>query len=251
MKIIVAPNAFKGSLTAADAAHIIARSAQEVFPDAEIIQLPLADGGAGTLDALIETTLGDFLEDDCTNAVGETIVAPYGMLGQNGFEARTGVVEVAACCGLKDIPLRKRNPLVTTSYGVGELLMHAQQEGCINFIVCLGDTGTHDCGAGIAQAIGIKLLDKKGAEIGRGGAELLKLHAIDMSGISRPLAAAKVIAACDVANPLTGKNNTAKLYTPQKGADAKAVKILEEASEHFADIVKKELGKNIAKTECG
>jgi len=249
MKILVAPNAFKGSLTAADAAHIISRAVLDVIPDAQILQIPLADGGSGTLDTLIETTLGDFVEEECTNATGERIVAPFGILGQSGFEARTGVIEIAQCCGLKDIPLRKRNPLVATTYGAGELMIHAQQEGCLYFIIGLGDTGTHDCGAGIAQAVGIRLFDNNGKSIGRGGAELLKLASIDLSVMNRAIAAIKVIAACDVTNPLLGKNNSARVYAPQKGADSDALKILEDASGNFARVVKKELGKDIGKTE--
>lgn len=246
MKIVIAPNAFKGSLSASDAAFVMAKAAKEVFPDATVVRLPLADGGAGTLDALIEATLGDFIEGDCTDAVGADIVAPYGMLGADLERPRTAVIELAVCCGLKTIPWNKRNPLVTTTYGAGELIQWGLDEMCMDVVVGLGDTGTHDCGAGLAQALGVKMLDKSGAEIGRGGAELLKLHTIDLNKNKLTARGGKVIAAWDVSNPLTGKQNTARLFAPQKGADADAVKILEEASAHFAKVVKRELGKDIA-----
>ena len=161
------------------------------------------------------------------------------------------MVELARCCGLKDIPLRKRNPLTTSTYGAGELMLHASREGCLNFIIGLGDTGTHDCGAGIAQALGILLRDANGREIGRGGAELRRLASIDMGSRARAFAAARVVAACDVTNPLTGRHNTAREFAPQKGAPPDAVKILEEASAHFAEVVKKELGRDVAKIEHG
>lgn len=251
MKIVVSPNAFKGSLTAADAAFVIAKAAREVFPDATVLQLPLADGGAGTLDALVEATLGDFVEGDCTDAVGEAIVAPFGILGPDFERMRTGVVELAMCCGLKNIPWRKRDPLVTTTYGAGELIRAALDEMCLSFIVGLGDTGTHDCGAGLAQALGVKLLDKSGADIGRGGAALLKLHTIDNSANVILKRQGTMIAACDVTNPLTGKNSTARIFATQKGATPDGVKLLEEASLHFAHIVKRELGKDIATVPSG
>ncbi len=255
MKILVAPNAFKGSLSAGDAAHAMARELRSIYPGAVVIEMPLADGGSGTLDTLVETTLGEFIEGECANALGERIIAPFGVLGSgkqgNDFAARTGVVELAKVCGLQDIPIRKRNPLVTSTFGAGELLLHAAGEGCMKFIIGLGDTGTHDCGAGIAQAAGIHLLDSEGKEIGAGGAELQRLESIDSHGKSRILAASAVVAACDVSNPLTGKHNTAREYAPQKGANDDAVKILEEASTNFARVVKKDLGKDVSRLLYG
>jgi glycerate kinase len=252
MKIIVAPNAFKGSLSASDAAFTIAKAAREVYPDAEVVQMPLADGGSGTLDALVESTLGDFIEADCTDALGETLIAPWGMLGADLERPRTGIIELATTCGLKNIPWKKRNPLVTSTFGAGEQVQAALDEMCLDIIFGLGDTGTHDCGAGIAQALGVKLLDKHGNDIPRGGAALLTLHAIDTTKNLLTPRGGKVIAACDVTNLLTGKNSTAKLFAPQKGADADAVKILEDAGAHFLRIVKKELGKDVgALPGCG
>lgn len=251
MKLVVAPNAFKGSLSANDAAFVIAGAARELFPDATVVQMPLGDGGSGTLDALVEATLGDFVEADCTDATGETIVAPWGILGADFERPRTGVVELAVCCGLKQIPLKKRNPLVTTTYGAGELIRAGLAERCRDFIIGLGDTGTHDCGAGIAQALGVRLLDKHGNDLGRGGAELLKLHAVDMTNNALLISGGAVRVACDVLNPLTGRNGTARVFAPQKGADPDAVKLLEDAGAHFATIVKRELGKDVGSIPHG
>ncbi len=250
MKFLIAPNAFKGSLSASDAAFVMARGVREVMKKAQVVTLPAADGGAGTLDALVESTLGDFLECDCTNAIGEEIIAPYGVLGFDPKRNKTGVVELARTCGLKDIPLRKRNPLVTTSYGAGEQIRAALDEHCVDVIIGLGDTGIHDCGIGIAQALGAKLLDKHGKPVGRGGQALKALHSIELPASPFP-ADGTLIAACDVHHPLTGRGNAVRAFTPQKGADPSVAALLLDLSEHFCSVVKRDLGKDVARIEHG
>jgi glycerate kinase len=238
MNIIVAPDSFKGSLTALEAADAIVQGVRGVMPQAEIATVPLADGGEGTVDALVRATDGRFLQADVTGPMGDPVTASFGVLGDD----TTGVVEMAQAAGLPLVPPERRNPLLATTYGVGELMLAALDEGCRRLIVGLGGSATSDGGAGMAQALGARLLTADGGEIKRGAAALMSLDRIDVSERDGRLDQMAVYAASDVANPLCGPGGAAAVYGPQKGANAQMVEMLDRALAHFAEIVERDLG---------
>lgn len=238
MKIVIAPDSFKGSLTAMEASTAIERGISQVFPDAVIDKVPMADGGEGTVQSLVDATNGEILTEQVTGPLGEEIEAEYGILG----DGNTAVIEMAAASGLPLVPEDKRNPMLTTTYGTGELIKAALDHGCRKLIIGIGGSATTDGGAGVAQALGAKLLDDNGEEIGFGGGELARLAEIDMSTIDSRIAETETEVACDVDNPLTGPRGAAYVYSPQKGATPEMVEELDEALKKFADIVKRDLG---------
>ena len=238
MNIIVAPDSFKGSLTALEAADAIVQGVRGVMPQAEIASVPLADGGEGTVEALVRATDGRFLQADVTGPMGDPVTACFGILGDDV----TGVVEMAQAAGLPLVPPERRNPLLATSYGVGELMLAALDQGCRRLIVGLGGSATSEGGAGMAQALGVRLLTAEGREIKRGAAALMSLDRIDVSERDGRLEAMAVYAASDVANPLCGPGGAAAVYGPQKGANAQMVEMLDRALAHFAEIVERDLG---------
>lgn len=241
MKIVIAPDSFKGSLTAMEVATAIERGISEVFPDAIIDRVPMADGGEGTVQSLVDATDGEILTEQVTGPLGEEIDAEYGILG----DGNTAVIEMAAASGLPLVPEDKRNPMLTTTYGTGELVKAALEHGCRKLIIGIGGSATTDGGAGVAQALGAKLLDDNGGEIGLGGGELARLAKIDMSTIDPRVAETETEVACDVDNPLTGPRGAAYVYSPQKGATPEMVKKLDIALKQFAEIVKCDLGKEV------
>jgi len=237
MNIIVAPDSFKGSLTAAEAADAIVQGVREVMPEAEIVSIPLADGGEGTVEALALATRGRILQAEVTGPMGDPVEASYGMLGDDV----TGVVEMAQAAGLSLVPAQKRNPLLATTYGVGELMRAALDEGCRRLIVGLGGSATSDGGAGMAQALGVRLLSGDGGDLKRGAAALMSLERIDTSGRDPRVEETTIYAASDVTNPLCGPEGAAAVYGPQKGADGQMVRRLDEALAHFAEVVERDL----------
>ncbi len=237
MNIIVAPDSFKGSLTALEAADAIVQGIRDVLPEAEIVSIPLADGGEGTVEALVRATEGRILEAEVTGPMGEPVVAHFGLLGDDV----TGVVEMAQAAGLALVPPEKRNPLLATTYGVGELMLAAVDAGCTQLIVGLGGSATSDGGAGMAQALGVKLLGPGGAELSRGAAGLASLEKIDMSGLDPRLQGMTVYAASDVVNPLCGPEGAAAVYGPQKGASEQMVQMLDGALANLAAVVERDL----------
>ena len=180
MKIVIAPQALKGSLAAPQAAQAIARGVQRIWPDAEYVLLPLADGGEGTTQALVEATGGQMISARVTGPLGKPVDGFFGVLATSG-EPPTAVIEMAAAAGLPLVPAEQRDPRVTTTRGVGELLRLALDRGCRRFILGIGGSATNDGGAGMAQALGISLLDEHGAELPPGGAGLAHLSQIDMA----------------------------------------------------------------------
>ncbi|NOX97739.1 MAG: glycerate kinase [Nitrospirae bacterium] len=242
MKIVIAPDSFKGSLSAGEVAAAIEEGVRKVFPKAEIRKVPLADGGEGTVRALVEATGGKIKEVEVTGPLGEKVKANYGILG----DEKTAVIEMATASGLPLVPPRKRDPSRTTTYGTGELIKAALQEGCREFIVGIGGSATTDGGAGMAQALGAKLLDEKGQDIGFGGGELKKLERIDLAHFDRRIKESKVTVASDVDNPLWGEKGAARVYGPQKGATPEMVEELDKALRHFAEIIKRDLHKDVA-----
>lgn len=241
MRIVVAPDSFKGSLTALQVAEAVEEGIRRVVPDAEIIKVPMADGGEGTVQSLVDATGGRIVRRKVTGPLGEEVEAQFGILG----DGVTAAIEMASASGLPLVPPDKRNPMVTTTYGTGELISAALDMGCRRFIIGIGGSATNDGGAGMAQALGVKLLDGEGRQIPFGGGGLLKLERIDMSGLDPRIRGSKVVVACDVDNPLTGPRGAARVYSPQKGATPEMVELLDRALERFAEVIKRDLGKDV------
>lgn len=241
MKIIIAPNAFKGSLSAWEAACCIEEGIKRALPKARCIKVPVADGGDGTVEALVRATGGKQVYKKVDGPAGKPARAGFGVLGDN----RTGVIEMAMASGLALIPKREQNPLKTTTYGTGQLIEAAMDKGCRYLIVGIGGSATVDGGIGMAQALGIKFLDKSGKEVGRGGGALAKIKNIDISGLDKRMKKTNVVVACDVTNPLLGRNGSARIFGPQKGADPKMVVQLEAGLANLARVIKRDLGKDI------
>lgn len=241
MKIVVAPDSFKGSLTAVEISDAIEQGIREVFPEAEIVKIPMADGGDGTVECLVKATGGEILKEKVRGPLGEEVYASYGILG----DKKTAVIEMAEASGLTLVPENKRNPLITTTYGTGQLIKAALDRGCRKMIIGIGGSATNDGGAGMVQALGGKLLDRKGKEIGFGGGELKKIFQINTEHLDNRLSKTKVLVASDVSNPLCGSQGASNIYGPQKGATHEMIEELDESLAYFADIIKRDLNKDV------
>lgn len=238
MKIIVAPQALKGSLTAAETGRAIAEGAREVYSEVEIRIVPVADGGEGTVQALVDATGGKVLEREVTGPLGKPVRAFFGLMG----DKRTAVIEMAASSGLPLVPPGQRDPRITTTYGVGELILAALNDGCTHFIIGIGGSATNDGGAGMAQALGARLRDAQGNELPRGGTALAQLARIDVEHMDARLRNCTFDVACDVNNPLCGPAGASAVYGPQKGATPEMVAELDAALAHYAWIIERDLG---------
>jgi glycerate kinase len=238
MKIVLAPDSFKGSLTAKEACDAMEEGIRRVLPNAEIVKVPMADGGEGTVQSLVEATDGQIYQATVQDPLGNQIRAKYGILG----DKETAVIEMAEASGLYLIPEAQRNPLVTSTYGTGELIRDALNRGCRKFILGIGGSATNDGGAGMAQALGVSLLGKYGKELPVGGGSLDRLHDINMSGLDPRIKECTFIAACDVDNPLCGPTGASHVFGPQKGASPEMVRTLDNNLEHFAEMVEKHVG---------
>lgn len=238
MRILVAPDSFKGSLSALHAAEAIAEGIREADPTCTIRLLPAADGGEGTMESLVEATNGRFISRLVEGPLGHLIPARYGKLGDD----TTCVIELAEASGLMRLDDRDQNPLITSSFGTGQLLLDALNEGCRNFIIGLGGSATNDGGAGILQALGMRLLDSKGEEIPKGGAALQQLHTIDRDFFDPRIAESQFLVAADVTNPFIGPDGASAVFGPQKGASPVEVEILDRSLTHFADIIERHVG---------
>ncbi|MCG2821421.1 MAG: glycerate kinase, partial [Candidatus Atribacteria bacterium] len=241
MKIVVAPDSFKGSLTAIEVSDAIEQGIREVFPGAEIVKIPMADGGEGTVQCLINAVGGEILREKVTDPLGGEVLAHYGILG----DKKTAVIEMAEASGLTLVPENKRNPLITTTYGTGQLIKAALNQGCRKMIIGIGGSATNDGGAGMVQALDVRLLDKQDKEIGFGGAELMNIHHIDISQMDQRISKLEILVASDVKNPLCGHSGATRIYGPQKGATEEMMVILEEALARFAHIINKALHKDV------
>lgn len=248
MKIILAPQALKGSLDAEAVGQAMAEGVRIALPDAEIAIIPVADGGEGTVRALVAATDGQLLHIRVTGPLGEPIEAEWGLLGTGTMVSgeKTAVIEMAAAAGLPLVPQARRNPLVTTTRGVGELLRAALDAGCTRILIGIGGSATNDGGAGMAQALGARLLDADEHELPPGGAALARLARIDVSGMDARLAQTAVRVASDVTNPLTGPEGASAVYGPQKGATPEMVAELDAALAHYAAILMRDLGADVA-----
>ena len=238
MRVVIAPDKLKGSLSAPAAAEAIARGVRAALPEAEIDLAPMADGGEGIVEALVASTSGTFHEAGVTGPLGEPVRARFGMLG----DGRTAVIEMAAASGLVLVPHARRDPLRASTRGTGELLLAAMGLGARRIILGIGGSATNDGGAGLGQALGFRLLDERGSEIGPGGGSLESLAWIDSTGRDPRLANVEIAIACDVDNPLCGPRGASAIYGPQKGASPDQIKLLDRNLHHFARIVARDLG---------
>src|SRR5216683_2425981 len=241
MRIVIAPQSFKGSLTAAEAGLAKAQGARVVYPEADIAIVPVADGGEGTVQALVDATGGRIVQQTVTGPLGEPVTAFFGLLG----DGRTAAIEMAAASGLPLVPPDQRDPRITTTYGVGELILAALERGRRRFIIGIGGSATNDGGAGMAQALGISLLTEDGQEIAPGGAALVTLSRISTTTMDTRLHACTFEVACDVNNPLCGPTGASAVYGPQKGATPEMVVQLDEALAHYAQIIERDLGRSV------
>lgn len=240
MKIVVACDKYKGSLSANEVCSIIAGSIKDIDNTIEVIMNPMADGGEGTVETLVESLKGRYVEMRVTGPLGDDIDSRFGIINHN-----IAVIEMSAASGLWLVPYDRRNPMETTTYGTGQLLKKAVEMGCRKVIMGLGGSSTNDGGMGMAQALGVRFYNSNGSLLGFGGSQLSKISKIDMSAIDPDVLNILYECACDVENPLTGKNGAAYVYAGQKGADSNMIKELNRGLINFSKVVKKDIGKNI------
>ncbi|KNC93515.1 glycerate 2-kinase [Trabulsiella odontotermitis] len=237
MKIVIAPDSYKESLSATEVAQAIEKGFREIFPDAQYVKVPVADGGEGTVEAMIAATQGSEMTARVTGPLGEPVDAVWGISG----DGHTAFIEMAAASGLALVPPAQRNPLLTTSRGTGELILQALDHGAQNIIIGIGGSATNDGGAGMMQALGASLCDANGTAIGFGGGCLMSLNAIDISQLDPRLKNCSIRVACDVTNPLTGESGASRIFGPQKGASEAMIAELDRNLEHYAEVIKKSL----------
>lgn len=237
MKIVIAPDSYKESLSASGVASAIEAGFREIFPDATYVKIPVADGGEGTVEAMVAATEGSLVNLRVTGPLGAPVDAFYGLSG----DTRTAFIEMAAASGLELVPAAQRDPLTTTSFGTGELIKSALDKGVEHIIIGIGGSATNDGGAGMMQALGARLLDDGEQEIGFGGGALPGLAKIDISGLDARVRQCRFEVACDVTNPLTGRDGASAIFGPQKGATPALVEQLDRALAHYAAIIQRDL----------
>lgn len=242
MKIVIAPDSFKESLTALQVAQAIEIGFKKIFPDAEYIKVPMADGGEGTVQSLIDAWQGQSMVTEVTAPLGNKVLAEWGL----SADRKTAIIEMAAASGLHLVAENERNPLITGSYGTGELIKAALNFGVEKIILGIGGSATNDAGVGMLQALGAAFLDDEGKPLVAGGAALKQLSKIDLSALDPRLATTQIEVACDVDNPLCGERGASAVFGPQKGATAAMIKELDAALSLFSQKVKQQLNKDIA-----
>ncbi|MBU3196603.1 glycerate kinase [Clostridium algidicarnis] len=243
MKFVLAPDSFKESMSAKSVAKAMERGIKKVMPDAECIHVPMADGGEGTVQSLIDATEGKLYEIDVKGPLLNTVKAEFAMLG----DGKTAVIEMASASGIQLVKKEERNPLYTTTYGTGQIIKAALDRGATNIVIGIGGSATNDGGAGMIQALGARLLDKDLNELPYGGGCLINLQSIDLKGLDPRLKNVTVEVACDVNNPLIGPKGASYIFGPQKGATKDMVEVLDKSLTHYANIIKTLLNKDIAK----
>lgn len=241
MKILVAPDSFKGSLSAIEVCNNIENGIRKVHKDADIIKVPMADGGEGTLEALISSTNGTIYEKEVKDTLFRKVLGKYGILG----DRETCIIEMARASGLTLLREGERNPMNTTSYGTGELILEGIDKGCRNFIIGIGGSATTDGGIGMAAALGVKFKDENYEELIPIGSSLSKIRSIDISMIDKRIKESRFTIASDVDNTLYGREGAAYVYGPQKGADENMVIELDKGLENYSNIIKRDLAKDI------
>ncbi len=244
MRIVVAPDSFKEALSARQVCEAIARGIRRARPDATIDLLPMADGGEGTVDALVAATNGQLRESTVTGPLGEPVRACWGLLGDGGG---TAVLEMAAASGLGLVPPDRRNPLLTTTFGTGELIAAALDSGVRRILIGIGGSATNDGGTGAAEALGVRFVDRNGRVLpsGLSGGQLGRIARVDVASRDPRIGRVPIEVACDVDNPLCGPRGAAAVYGPQKGADPESVRILDANLAHMADVIQRDLGKDV------
>ncbi|PWK98727.1 glycerate kinase [Pantoea allii] len=247
MKIVIAPDSYKESLSALEVASAIEAGFREVFPDAHYVKIPVADGGEGTVEAMVAATQGKRVRLTVTGPLGEPVEAFYGLSGNED----TAYIEMAAASGLELVPAAQRDPLITTSFGTGELIKNALDKGVKHIIIGIGGSATNDGGAGMMQALGARLLDKQDKQIGQGGGALPELASIDVSGLDSRIRHCRFEVACDVTNTLTGVHGASAIFGPQKGATPELVEQLDRALTHYAAIIQRDLGIDVLQVSGG
>ncbi|MBO8138303.1 MAG: glycerate kinase [Desulfotomaculum sp.] len=241
MKILVAVDSFKGSLSSIEVAEAIKTGIHRVSPSVDVLTVPVADGGEGTVEAMVTATGGKFITKEVTGPLGTPVNARFGLLPDG-----TAVLEMAEASGLTLVPEEQRDPRITTTYGTGELIKLALDHGATNIVMGIGGSATNDCGAGMAQALGVRLLDAEGKDLSFGGGQLDKLQHIDMSGLDQRIKDVKIQVACDVQNPLCGPTGASAVYGPQKGATPEMVEELDGKLSYFAKQIKEQLKIDVA-----
>lgn len=240
MNILICPDTFKNSLDAISVSKAIKIGIEKTSKEHYIKMIPLADGGEGSLDILIENQKGTLISTDVKDPLSREIKASYGLIG------KTAVIEMARAAGLDLLDSRERNPMLTSTYGVGELIKHALDRGIRNFVIAIGGSATNDCGIGVANALGVEFLDKYGKPIENNGKSLANLDRINYENIDQRILESKVQVLCDVNNPLYGKNGASFVYAKQKGADEEMIEILDNNLRNFSRVVKNTFNKDIS-----
>ncbi|MBD1576129.1 glycerate kinase [Vibrio sp. S11_S32] len=243
MKIVIAPDSFKESLTAKQVCQAIEDGLRRVWPQAEYVQVPVADGGEGTVQSLIDATQGELIELSVTGPLKMPVEAFYGRLG--GDNQSTAIIEMAAASGLHHVKSEQRDPKLTTSFGTGELILHALNSGVTKLILGLGGSATNDGGMGMLEALGVRFLDEAQQPIAGNGIGLTQIKTIDISGLDARLANCDIEIACDVDNPLCGEDGATVTFGQQKGASAQDTQLLDQALSHYADLIEQQLGKSV------
>ena len=241
MKFVLAPDSFKESMTAKEVCEAMERGIRKANSQIRCIHVPMADGGEGTMQSLVDATGGRVYSKEVVGPLGNNVVAEYGILG-NG---EIGVIEMASASGIHLVDSEKRNPLITTTFGTGQLIKACLDKGVKKLLIGIGGSATNDGGAGFIQALGGRLLDENGDDLSYGGGALAKLHTIDLSNLDERLKYVSVEVACDVNNPLCGKEGASYVFGPQKGATREMIEILDQNLSHYAEVIKEQLGKDV------
>ena len=250
MKIIIAPQSFKGSLTAKEATKIISDCARNIFPESDLIGIPIADGGDGTLETIIDATNGKIMNSQVKGPDNSVVQASWGLFNSENNE-KIGIIEMARASGLAMIDPKNLDPFNSTSFGTGELILDALKNGAKKIILGIGGSATNDCGIGVAKAVGIKFLDSKNNEVGNNVSNFINIKKINLDKFNSHLNDIKFEVACDVTNKLCGKEGASYIYGPQKGASAEDVKILDENLLHIGNLIEKDLGVNVLNIKGG
>jgi len=240
--IVLAPDSFKESLTAKEVCEAMERGIKKGSPDVTCIHVPMADGGEGTMQSLVDATGGTVYTRRVSGPMGHPVMASYGISG----DGSTGILEMASASGIHLVPPGERNPLAASTYGTGELIRACLDHGIRKLLIGIGGSATNDGGAGVVQALGGRLLDAEGKELAYGGGELGRLAQVDLSDFDSRLRNVQVEVACDVTNPLCGETGASSVFGPQKGATPEMIRLLDRHLRHYAEVIKQELGKDIA-----
>ncbi|QXE18065.1 glycerate kinase [Clostridium sp. 001] len=240
--ILLAPDSFKESMTAKEACEAMEKGIKKVNKNIKCIQVPMADGGEGTMQSLVDAAGGDIYKLKVIGPLGDEVEAEYGILG----DGETGIIEMASASGIGLVPKEKRNPLITTTYGTGQLIRECLNHNIKKLLVGIGGSSTNDGGVGAIQALGGKFMNRDGKEIGFGGGELGKIEKIDLTNFDVRLKNVKLEVACDVTNPLCGKEGASNVFGPQKGATSEMIKVLDDNLRHYAKIIKEQINVDVS-----